>query len=217
MAGTTLNEGGLIYESIHRVLKQKGFDASEEERRTWPGRDKSEVMLEHLKKHNCEHVNEVLKQSESDLIATLSDLYFKNNRVTFVDESLPEWCNDFRKKDVLVTLNTGYPKFLQRKIIHRLNMTHFVDDWISSEEVERGRPFPDMIHTMMKRHGIQCAYQVAKFGDTPNDMREGKNAGCRFTIGVLTGSGTSDELFAAGADIVLDSITDFNEYDIVFE
>ena len=84
----------------------------------------------------------------------------------------------------------------------------FIDDWISSEQVQKGRPHPYMIQELMKRHNIIDPSNVCKIGDTVNDMKEGKNANCGLVIGVLTGEGTRDELIYSGADIVIDKITD---------
>ena len=86
-------------------------------------------------------------------------------------------------------------------------MNYFIDDWISSQHVNRGRPYPDMIEYMTSKHNINSK-NVAKIGDTINDMKEGKNADCGIVIGVLTGEGDRSELIQAGADIIVDKITD---------
>ena len=86
-------------------------------------------------------------------------------------------------------------------------MNHFVDDWISSQDVEKGRPYPYMIELMMNKYNIKSE-NVVKIGDTINDMKEGKNANCGLVIGVLTGEGTRTELLNAGADMIVDKITD---------
>lgn len=53
--------------------------------------------------------------------------------------------------------------------------------------------------------------QVAKAGDTARDIEEGLNAGCGLAIGVLTGAAEEEGLWAAGADLVLQNITEFVE------
>ena len=57
----------------------------------------------------------------------------------------------------------------------------------SSEEVDFGRPYPYMIHALMKRNNIFTINHVVKIGDTEMDIKEGKNASCR-TVGVLSNS-----------------------------
>ena len=45
-------------------------------------------------------------------------------------------------------------------------------------------------------------------GDTPADIISGRRAGASLCAGVLTGSGSEDELRVAGADFLLSSIVD---------
>ena len=52
---------------------------------------------------------------------------------------------------------------------------------------------------------------MSQIGDTINDMREGKNAGCGLVIGVLSGEHTRRELQKAGADIVIDNIMNLDD------
>ena len=47
---------------------------------------------------------------------------------------------------------------------------------------DRGRPAPFMIYYAMTQLDIQSIHEVLKIGDTPADMLEGYNAGCRGRI-----------------------------------
>ena len=87
-------------------------------------------------------------------------------------------------------------------------MDSFVDGWISSEHVPYGRPYPYMIHHLMEQFNIKSTSEVAKIGDTINDIGEGKNAGCGLVVGVLSGASTGKELLENNADIVLDNISE---------
>jgi phosphoglycolate phosphatase-like HAD superfamily hydrolase len=69
-----------------------------------------------------------------------------------------------------------------------------IDAEVASDEVPRGRPYPDMIRHLMDRLGIRDARKVAKVGDTRADLEEGANAGCGLVIGVTTGSFTGEQL-----------------------
>jgi len=44
-----------------------------------------------------------------------------------------------------------------------------------------------MIFHAMSQLDIQSVHEVIKVGDTPADMLEGANAGCRGIVGVLSG------------------------------
>ena len=70
-----------------------------------------------------------------------------------------------------------------------------------------------MIHQLMERCDIPSVKNVAKVGDTVNDMREGINAGCGLTIGVLSGADNKEDLLKY-SNLVINKITDLNEEDV---
>jgi phosphoglycolate phosphatase-like HAD superfamily hydrolase len=70
----------------------------------------------------------------------------------------------------------------------------FVDDYIASDEVKQGRPYPFMIEQLMYRAGIDDPLLVAKVGDTAVDIEEGNNVGCSYNIVIATGAQKSAEL-----------------------
>jgi phosphoglycolate phosphatase-like HAD superfamily hydrolase len=69
-----------------------------------------------------------------------------------------------------------------------------LDGSITSDEVEHGRPEPDMIFKAMKLSKVTEASFVAKVGDTASDLVEGTAAGCGLVIGVTTGAYSREEL-----------------------
>ena len=85
-------------------------------------------------------------------------------------------------------------------------MKELIDDFIASEEVLRGRPYPYMIHHLMERSGILNVKEVAKIGDTKSDILEGINAGLSQNIGVLSGADPRELLEEAGASNILENI-----------
>lgn len=68
------------------------------------------------------------------------------------------------------------------------------------------KPDPALLRGFSERCGLE-AHHIVMFGDTVSDMEFGHNAGAR-KVGVLTGTGTADEL-APHADLVLMSVADF--------
>ena len=51
MAGTVINEKGIIYSSIKNTLNHLGFWSTNEDKKHWYGRDKTEVMREVITNH----------------------------------------------------------------------------------------------------------------------------------------------------------------------
>ena len=77
-----------------------------------------------------------------------------------------------------------------------------VDFSVASDEVERGRPHPDLIYRAMSLAHVTEPALVAKIGDTPSDIEEGLAAGCGLVVGVTYGTHTADELNGPGVQII---------------
>jgi len=101
-----------------------------------------------------------------------------------------------QKARIKVALNTGFDRTITQTILDRLGWSSspLIDATICSDDVPRGRPHPDMIQALMRRFAIADPANVAKVGDTPADLHEGKNAGCGLIVGVTQGTHTREQL-----------------------
>ena len=153
----------------------------------------------------------VINNLDSEFNYFLKKEYQENPSVQLIDPNLPNFFNALRDQNIKICLNTGYNKDIQKLLVDKFNMTEFIDDYISSEEVDLGRPYPYMIHRLMKRNNIFTINHVVKIGDTEMDIKEGKNAGCR-TVGVLSGAHTKEQLKKQRPDYIVDNIMDIKFY-----
>lgn len=98
------------------------------------------------------------------------------------------WCHEHGIK---VATDTGFHHAITEAIMEGLGWVNdgLVDLSVDVEDIpgEIGRPAPFMIFHAMTRLDVQSVHEVIKIGDTPADMLEGRNAGCRGVIGVLSG------------------------------
>ncbi len=98
------------------------------------------------------------------------------------------WCHDHGIK---VATDTGFHHEITEAIMDGLGWVRdgLVDLPVDVEHVpgQIGRPAPFMIYYAMTQLDVQNIHEVIKIGDTPADMLEGRNAGCRGVIGVLSG------------------------------
>jgi len=103
---------------------------------------------------------------------------------------------ELRRNGVAVAVNTGFPRPILDALMDRLGwrVGHTIDAAIASDEAPRGRPYADMIHILMRHLGLGEAHRVAKVGDTPSDIAEGKAAGCGWVVAVTYGTHSRDEL-----------------------
>ena len=209
MAGTTVNEGGIVYKTLYETIKGYDIYIEPDDMKNWYGVNKTEVLQHFINTDNEYKDNEaILPQMLNSFKKNLKKSYFEDKSVKLMHPDLPDLFNSFRNRGIKVALNTGYSVDIQEALIESLNMRDFIDGYISSESVPRGRPEPYMIQELMTRFNISDAQQVIKIGDSINDILEGKNAGCHKSIGVLSGAESREKLLEAGADIVLNSVMD---------
>ena len=214
MAGTTVNEKGIIYDTIYDTLKLLNYNVYKDDMWSWHGRSKNEILLYYLNnKYNnanpyeIHNNNNILKHELLSTFKTnLKINYFNKGNIKLMNYRMPDLFNKIRDEGVKITLNTGYDAEIQQTIIDTLKMDAFIDDYVSSDDVLNGRPYPDMIRLLMKRNEITNPNEVIKFGDTKNDILEGNNAKCFLSVGVLTGAGDENEL--SRADYILNSVMD---------
>jgi phosphonatase-like hydrolase len=112
---------------------------------------------------------------------------------------------------IKVALETGFGRSITRVILDRLGWSEnpLIDATIASDEVAKGRPYPDMINILMARLGVLDPARVAKVGDTPADLEEGFRAGCGLVVGVTGGTHTRGELERHPHTALIESIAEF--------
>ncbi|MBX2898503.1 MAG: HAD hydrolase-like protein [Cyclobacteriaceae bacterium] len=103
-----------------------------------------------------------------------------------------------RQAGIKVAVDTGFDREITDVLLERLGWieNRLIDASITSDEVENGRPHPDMIFEAMRRTAVTDIHAVAKVGDTASDMQEGTSAGCLYVIGITTGAYTVEQLLA---------------------
>jgi len=211
MAGTTVQEGGIVYRTLQSSMQKFGLDVSDEAMEPWHGA-KKEAVIEHFARiggvPDVDLESRILEISD-DFVEAIDEAYFSEaSSISHVDERLLDYFKKLQESGVKIGLNTGYPKNIQEGLVKKLGFDTVVDCYISSYEVRDGRPFPYMIHRLMEQTGVETARRVCKVGDSVRDIEEGINARCGLVVGVLTGADSRDALLAAGADVVVDCITD---------
>ena len=208
MAGTTINEGGIVYKILYETIKKNNIKIEKNEMKNWYGINKTEVLNHFIERDNkIINKRKMVRNLLEEFKINIQNNYYNAN-VNLIHPNLPDLFNNFRENDIKIALNSGFSVDIQEHLINELKMNDFIDDYISSEEVRHGRPEPFMIKELMKRNGINNPNEVIKIGDSVNDIKEGINAKCAHSIGVLSGAENEKNLNNAGADIILNSVMD---------
>jgi phosphoglycolate phosphatase len=207
MAGTTVEEHGAVYKVLRQSMVQHGLQVPEADMHEWHGAAKGAVVRHFLEASGRPFSNADAEAIDRTFESEISRHYALPGSVDFIHTGLPRWLAQCRAAGVQVGLNTGYPRHIQDSLLDGLGLGSLVDHSISAAEVSAGRPAPFMVHRLMEAANVTDVAQVAKAGDTINDVLEGRNAGCGLVIGVSSGADSEMDLWAAGADIVVPNIT----------
>lgn len=90
-----------------------------------------------------------------------------------------------RCRQIKIAVTTGYNRQMMQVVLDHLKQQGFEPDFaVCSEDVESGRPQPDMLHKCMEYFGVEDKRSVIKAGDTIADIQAGINAGV-WTVGVV--------------------------------
>ena len=112
-----------------------------------------------------------------------------------------------RDAGIKICLATGFSPATRDAVLDALGWRPLIDLALSPADAGRGRPWPDLPLTALLRLGGGAVSELAVAGDTASDVESGLRAGAGLVAGVLTGSGSREELEQAGAPHVLDSIS----------
>jgi len=113
-----------------------------------------------------------------------------------------------RAARIKVCLATGFAPATRDALLDALGWRPLIDLALSPADAGRGRPWPDLPLTALLRLGGGAVSELAVAGDTASDVESGLRAAAGLVAGVLTGSASRAELQAAGAPVILDSISD---------
>jgi phosphonatase-like hydrolase len=195
IAGTTVLDNGFVADAFVNAFVMNGYDISVEDTHPYMGVKKIVAVRSMLEKLEADFTDAEVQEIHNDFVSEMVDFYEYDSSVKPFDDT-EDVFRQLKEKGIRIALNTGFPKIIADTIIHRFQWKekNLLDDYIASDEVENGRPFSLMIEQLMFRAGIDDPMLVAKIGDTSVDIEEGLNAGCRYVIGVTTGTGSSEEL-----------------------
>ncbi|CAE7765992.1 phnX [Symbiodinium sp. CCMP2592] len=211
MAGTTVQEGGIVYKTLQLAMREDGLQVSDEDMHPWHGA-KKEAVIEHfaLKAGTPpEDITERVTRVGEWFVNAIDEAYFNEaSAIDHIDIGLLGYFRQLKDAGIKIAFDTGYPENIQKGLIKRLGFDKIADAYISSYQVTEGRPYPYMIHHLMERTQVMNVKRVCKVGDSVRDIEEGRNAGCGLVVGVLSGADGFDDLMKAGAHVVCERVTD---------
>lgn len=212
LAGTTVKDDNEVSKAFQAALQKNGYAVPFEMINPVMGYEKNEA------------ITRILQLQEPDL-SKITPVLIRNIYQEFVQQMIQhyQYAEDFgslphveetfsalHAMGIQIGINTGFSRDIADAIVTRLQWREkkLIDHLVASDEVDKARPYPFMIEKMMLAGGISRKEDVAKVGDTEVDVREGQNAGCRFVIGITTGSFTRAELEQYQPTHIVDDIAE---------
>ncbi|MFV0432461.1 MAG: HAD family hydrolase [Leucobacter sp.] len=242
MAGTTIDDGGAVYEALRRAVEETGSPVADADLQTWMGTEKRAAIaaLIALGGGDPETPADRVDAAFERFRAILSELYAADPPTAI--DGAPEAIAALRESGVRVALTTGFSRDVATGILDRLgwavggageaggpggagsaagdtagasgagSASVTVDALVCGDEVVAGRPAPYMIHRAMERTGTVDVAEVLVAGDTVVDVLAGARSGAAATLGVLSGKLTREAFEGAPFTVLLGSVAEIPDY-----
>ncbi len=207
MAGTTVDEDQLVYRNVQKAINEAGYDATLElVLQVGAGKAKIQAIKDVLKAMQIEISDQEAENIHERFVQMLDKAYDEADIKEQPGAS--KTFQELHQRNIKVALNTGYSRKTADQLLAKLGWKNnsLIDFTITSDEVEQGRPHPDMIHKAMQAFDLFHPKQVAKVGDAMIDIEEGKTVGCGLVLGVTTGAHSREQLTSAQPDGVIDRL-----------
>ncbi|QRR02054.1 HAD-IA family hydrolase [Dyadobacter sandarakinus] len=210
MAGTTVKDKNYVGIAFQEAMMSYGYTVALEDVNPLMGYEKPlaiRMMLDVFESDKNLIAGDLIGRIHHDFVERMIRFY----RTTDELAPLPHVEETFarlREMDVKIALNTGFSRDIADIILFRLGWEDKIDLLVASDEVSQGRPYPEMIQKIMRELQVASPELVAKVGDTEVDVNEGRNAGCKYVIGVTTGAFTREELEPYHPTHIVDNISE---------
>lgn len=208
VAGTIIEDHGEVLDAFSHALKETGIAFTDVELREWKGAAKREVIRHFVQRQFSDGSGRPDKiEATYANFRNLLETHYCKRGVSPIPgaQSTFAW---LRERDIEIATTTGFYREVNDLVLDRAGWREMFRASISSSDVPRGRPAPDMIFRAMEATGVTNPVQVINLGDTPLDLQAGTNAGVRGVIGVLTGAHGRERLQREPHTHILSSVAD---------
>jgi phosphonatase-like hydrolase len=213
IAGTTIKDNSNVAGSFQHAFLNHGFDkvtlAEANEKMGYPKPLAIQAILSNHVTDKTTISLDLIDSIHEDFVQNMIDYYRNTPDIEPMDDA-EDTFHALRRKGIKIGLDTGFSRDITDVILERVGWKNspLIDVTVCSDEVEKGRPYPNMIQEMMQKMGIKDPKEVIKIGDTEVDVNEGINTGCLMSIAVTTGAFTKEELLKHHPTHIVNSLTE---------
>jgi phosphonatase-like hydrolase len=117
------------------------------------------------------------------------------------------------RRGVDVVLTTGLDRTTAEVVVRCLGSERaLVRGVLTGDDVERGRPAPDLIHAAMALAGTNEPASVLVVGDTIPDLEAAAHANAGWIVGVLSGAHSRGQLETCRHSVLLESVAELPDW-----
>jgi phosphonatase-like hydrolase len=212
LAGTTVKDNKDVHRVLKSALAKHGVDISIDDANAVMGIPKPTAIRELLQKRGGDRrliTDERIDRIHKDFVRDMIDFY-RTDEAVGEKGGVSELFRKLKDRKLKVYVDTGFDRPITNALLDRMgwHKEKLIDGSVTSDEVNHGRPYPDMIYRAMQLCGIEDPQRVAKVGDTASDLQEGTAAGCGLVIGVTDGAFTREMLQQEIHTHLVDRVTD---------
>jgi phosphonatase-like hydrolase len=225
MAGTTVKDEHVVEACFNKAALATHLHMTDKEIlavQGWSKRQVFEIFWERQVGQRNEQWQDQVALSYN-LFRNILETHYRNKPVISTEGCI-ELFALLKEKKIPVALTTGFYRKVTNIILDKLGWLQSLNSQylghsgttiqasIASDEVEHGRPEPDMILRAMQLLGIKEPGSVINIGDTPSDILSGKKAGCRYSFCVTNGTHTAEQLAPGQPDKAFPSLKAFSAW-----
>ena len=203
MAGTTIEDRGQVPAAFASTLAANGLAITADEIMRVRGASKKQAIRNLLPPATADQAERIYGEFRRALAAT-----YMNGGVKCIDGA-DTMIQGLRRRGIKVALTTGFDRDIATLILTSIGWRRdSIDAIVCGDDVDNGRPAPDMILVAMKITGIVDPSRVANVGDTTLDLESAARAGVRWNVGVLSGAHAREALERAPHTHIINSVAE---------
>ena len=173
--GTLIDTAKLLAEAWEEAFKSEGIDVGYSELyKNTKGISSKDIIRRYKKESSPEDLNRIKEKRKSNFIKLVD----QGNNLLYPETI--KVIKEIRNKGIKVAISTGMSKDLLFKVLDLSGLAKEVDAVVSSDDVQTGKPEPDIFIEAFKRIDVNPKDGIV-VGDSENDIIPGKKIGA-FTV-----------------------------------
>jgi phosphonatase-like hydrolase len=192
LAGTTVHDDQFVHRVLQIAFEKQGITISLHDANEVMGIPKPVAIRALLRKRytGSRKIDDAwIDAIHHDFVSLMVDFY-KHDVAVRERDGVSTVFRKLKERKLKIAVDTGFDRRITAPLLERMGWLkrNLIDVSVTSDEVPRGRPHPDLIFRAMELTNVLQVDRVAKVGDTASDLQEGTAAGCKYVIGITTGA-----------------------------